>query len=271
MNRRGQLERAISAARISPAAYALFTQLLRRVGNDTGEIDDDKWTPKLATVIAQAKLSRASGYRALAELERHAWLKRYETDNRAKIAGHLMPGRDCDCGGVAVCKHCGGPLGNRRSVARWCSDRCRKAARRQSQKPGQPVSVTRTNEPAASLSYPDMSGMQAGHVRDASRTASLSYPDNPQVTGSQNDVPHIESRDEGGEREPGCETETERSAMDGNGREPVCGECGAPVSALRFAQTRGKPGGVVCVRCEPLPRQDSAAVREGRDPWGADW
>ena len=76
MNRRGQLERAISAARIGAAPYALFTQLLRRAGNDTGELGDDKWKPKLDTLIRQAKLSPASGWRALGELERHGWLCR---------------------------------------------------------------------------------------------------------------------------------------------------------------------------------------------------
>jgi hypothetical protein len=245
VNKRGQLERAISAARVGAAPYALFTQLLRRAGNDTGEIDDDKWAPKLDTLIAQAKLSRASGYRALAELDRHGWFKRYETENRAKVAGILLRGRDCDCAGAAVCRHCGGPLAQMRPHARYCSGRCRMAAHRQSQKPSQPVSETVTDEPAASLSNRDMSHMKASHVTHESVTASLSNRDNSQVTGPQTDVAHKESRSEG---------EGERAVPE---NEPVCGLCGAPVSPLRFAQTRSR--GVTCGRCEGLAGGPPAA------------
>jgi hypothetical protein len=240
MNRRGQLERAISAARIGPAAYGLFAQLLRRAGNDTGEIDDGKWTPLLATVIRQAKLSRASGFRALAELERHGWFKRYDTENRAKVAGYLMSGRDCDCaGGVAVCKRCGGPLAHMRSDARYCSDRCGKAARRQSHKPGQQVSPARTDQPGASLTSADMSGIERGHVRDIARTASPNSPDTSQVTGSEIDVAHIENRD----REPGKRT------ISGNDLVCEIGPCARCGARCRRYGERGRP---LCGACRVI-------------------
>jgi hypothetical protein len=34
---------------------------------------------------------------------------------------------------------------------------------------------------------------------------------------------------------------------------PNCSDCGAPISLLRYAQTRANPSGPVCVRCEPEP------------------
>ncbi|MGO9297041.1 MAG: hypothetical protein ACLP52_24710 [Streptosporangiaceae bacterium] len=195
MNRRGELERTISAARIGAAPYGLFMQLLRRSGNGTGEIDDGKYTPRLAKLADQAKMSRATGYRALAELIRHGWLVRYETADREKVAGLLGKGRGCDCAGdaVAVCQGpgCSEPLTNKRCDARYHADRCRKASQRR-----RAVSVTRTIEPAASLKSADVSAIERGHVRDISRTASLTSPDNLQVTCIEIGGAHIEIRDE---------------------------------------------------------------------------
>jgi hypothetical protein len=120
VNRRGELEKAISSARLRASDYGLFTQLLRRSGNDTGEVDDDKWTPRLVKLCAQAKLSRSAGYVALAHLIQHGWFKRYETDDRAKVAGQLYAGRDCDCAADAAiaCKVCGARLASTRNDAR---------------------------------------------------------------------------------------------------------------------------------------------------------
>ncbi len=254
VNRRGELERAISNARISPAAYGLFAQLLRRAGNDTGEIEDGKWTPLLDTLIRQAKLSRASGYRALAELEHHGWLCRYDTENRAKMAGRLMLGRDCDCGGevAAVCQRCGEPLAHMRPHARYCSGRCRMAAHRQSQKPSQPVSETVTYEPGASLSNRHMSHIEASHVTEGSVTTSLSNRDDPQVTGPQTDVAHKEST-RGEQRE---------GTLPGN--DHACQVCGAPVSALRRAQMMHRDRDVMCGRCETLPPAGRITASERR-------
>lgn len=202
MNRRGELERAVSRARIRPAHYALFAQLLRRSGNATGEIPDNRFAPKLETLADQAKIARSAAYPALAELIRHGWFTRYATTNRAKVAGKLTVGSECDCGGaVPVCQRegCGKPLASRRRDARYCSDRCGKAARRLSS----PVQRARTTQPAASPKSPDMSEVKPGHVRGKARTLGLNSPDNSQVSGLEIVGAHIESSKEGARRANG--------------------------------------------------------------------
>jgi hypothetical protein len=202
VNRRGELERAVSRARIGPAHYALFTQLLRRSGNDTGEIPDDRYAPRLETLADQAKIARSAAYPALAELIRHGWFTRYATTTRAKVAGKLTVGSDCDCGGaVPVCQRegCGKPLASRRRDARYCSDRCGKAARRLRS----PVSIARTTQPAASPKSPDMSAVKPGHSRDIARPTSPKSPDNSQVSGVGIVGAHKESSKEGAGRTNG--------------------------------------------------------------------
>ena len=201
-NRRGELERAISRARIRPAHYALFTQLLRRSGNNTGEIPDDRYAPRLETLADQAKIARSAAYPALAELIRHGWFIRYTTTDRAKVAGKLTVGYDCDCAGaVPVCQRegCGKPLASRRRDARYCSNRCGKAARRLAS----PVQRARTTEPAASPKSPDMSAVKPGHVRDIARPTNPKSPDNSQVSSVKTAAAHKESGKEGAGRANG--------------------------------------------------------------------
>lgn len=202
MNRRGELERAVSRARVAPAHYALFTQLLRRSGNNTGEIPDDKYAPRLETLADQAKIARSAAYPALAELIRHGWFTRYATTDRAKVAGKLTVGRDCACAGaVPVCQRegCGKPLASRRRDARYCSNRCGKAARRLAS----PVQRARTTEPAASPKSAAMAAVKPGHGRDIARPTSPKSPDNSQVGGVETAAAHIESSKEGAGRTNG--------------------------------------------------------------------
>ena len=186
MNRRGELERAISRARIGAAPYALYTQLLRRCGNATGEIPDDKWAPKLATLATQAKMSERTAYRALWELLRHGWFARHP-GNQHKVAGRLTVGRDCDCAAVPVCQRegCVAPLRGKRGDAHYCSDRCRKAANRQ----------------AATANSRDMSRLYVGHVRHIAVTPADSSRDIPQANGTSDSNSDIESSNESKERE----------------------------------------------------------------------
>ncbi len=199
MNRRGDLERAVSRARIRPAHYALFTQLLRRSGNDTGEIPDDRYTPRLETLADQAKIARSAAYPALAELIRHGWFTRYATADRARVAGKLTVGCDCDCAGtVPVCQRegCGKPLASRRRDARYCSARCRKAAQRLASSVHRAV----TTGPAHSPQSRDMSQIEPGHVTDRAVTPSPQSRDNPQVNSVEPSRARKESGKEGGAR-----------------------------------------------------------------------
>jgi hypothetical protein len=179
VNRRGELEKAIAAARIGPAAYALFTQLLRRSGNDTGEVDDPRFTPTLARLAEQAKMSRSTGFLALAELERHGWLKRYETADRSRVAGVLLAGHDCDCARdvTALCQGpgCCRPLTGMRRDARYHSDACRQRAHRA-------VRGAVTTLLAASPGSRDVSRIEPCRVTGRAVTASPESRDKPQVT-----------------------------------------------------------------------------------------
>jgi hypothetical protein len=186
VNRRGELERAISRARIGAAPYALFTQLLRRSGNDTGEIPDNRYSPRLETLADQAKMARSTAFDALAELAMHGWFRRHATTDRQKVAGTLMAGRDCDCAGHAAsaCQRCGRPLTGKRRDARYCSHRCQMAARRRN-----PVQRAVTPSPAK----PSQQSGKAVTGSPASRH-------NSQVTAVQAGNTHVESAPRGREK-----------------------------------------------------------------------
>jgi hypothetical protein len=199
-----------------PEPYALFTQLLRRSGNNTGEIADDKWTPRLAKLASDAKMSRASGHRALADLREYGWFVRYEIDDPGKVAGLLCKGRDFP---VPVCQRdgCGKPLMGMRSDARYCSDRYRQAARRdsaRSQEPGQPGS--RAVSRAVTVSR-----LISVTVTDDPGQASLRSRDNPQVTGVETGRrPHRDLRRER-EVESQPANDLELCAVCGTSMDPV--------------------------------------------------
>jgi hypothetical protein len=225
-----------------PAHYALFTQLLRRSGNDTGEIPDDRYAPRLETLADQAKIARSAAYPALAALIRDGWFTRYATTDRTKVAGKLTVGRDCG-GAVPVCQRegCGKPLASRRSDARYCSDRCSKAARR-----SRPVQGARTTGPAASPESPDMSAVKPGHVRDIARTDCPESPDNSQVTDLRTRAAHKESGKEGAER-----------AKQVQNQPRTCAKC--------YAQPAG-PGGILCPGCKT-----AIEGRTWQQAWAGSW
>jgi hypothetical protein len=222
VNRRGELERAISHARIGAAPYALYTQLLRRCGNATGEIPGDKYAPKLPTLAAQAKMSERTAYRALWELRRHGWFARYP-GNQHKVAGQLTVGRDCNCAAVQACQRegCDTPLGGKRGDARYCSDRCRKAANRQ----------------AAIANSRDMSRIDGGHVRHAAVTAAASNRDIPQTNGAVSP---------NGDKE----SSVERKEVEGQAR--TCFNC--------HEQPTG-PGGILCPQCKTAIEHRNRTLR----------
>jgi hypothetical protein len=159
MNRRGELEKAASEARMPLAAYALFTQMARRVGHGTGEIPADRYAPRLDTLIRQAKLTRSPGYRALAWLTGHGWFDRYPAP-RGKIAGKLKIGRydrrDRPGEPVRTCEVCGVELpSSTRTDARYCSYQHRQAAWRSSRRAVTKIPQSRNENPAeASFSVP---------------------------------------------------------------------------------------------------------------------
>jgi hypothetical protein len=134
VNRRGELERAIRRARLPKSVGdVLRLALLYRADNDTGEIPA-KYAVSLAQVCADAKVSEWTVRRALGHASRHGWWIRYD-DVPGKLAGLVMPGRDCDCpgkGGAAVsaCEWCGAPLAGKRRHARFCGNAHRMAATR---------------------------------------------------------------------------------------------------------------------------------------------
>lgn len=262
MNRRGELERAISVARLRASDYGLFTQLLRRSGNDTGEVDDDKWTPKLTTLAAQAKLSRSAGYVALAHLIQHGWVKRYETDDRGKVAALLMMGQDCDCGDrpEVACKVCGRPLASSHRHALYCSPGCRTAAWRL-RKQASPVqeSVTAPIQETVTAE-PEPSPGKRHAVTDKSVTPVQPSRHRSQVSPAV-DI-EIRDREQGKEIRPaqddGISTAVRELAaasmvtgadlrmVPGSRRPvPVCGWCGGPPGRCGCFGSAGGP----CARC----------------------
>ena len=188
MNRRGELERAIARARVTTSFAAFYAQLLRRAGNDDGEIPQT-FAPTLTRLAADAKISRATLYRCLAEAKRHGWFARDGTGDVRRVSGRLAVGEDCDCAPhfVTACQRpgCGKPVISLRRHARYCSDRCRKAVNR--------------------LRNPDMQSHSERTTVSASR-------DKPQVAPR---FPQEAARREGGKRL--VERKPERS----------CSRCGA--------------------------------------------
>lgn len=173
----------MAAARMYKNDAALFGQLLRRSGNDTGEIEPGKYSSIVARVFAQAKLKRTAGYDSLAHLVRHGWFTRYANDPR-KISGLLSVGRDCDCEPDRRCVlgGCDKSLFGLRADAKYCSDAHSKAARR-----GRSVTTvrgTRTAKPVqiARSSSPD----SPDTVRDLARTSRSTEPGHPQVRARRN-------------------------------------------------------------------------------------
>ncbi len=137
----------------------MATQLLRRCANDTGEIDDGKFTPRIERLAIGAKLSEKSAGQGLGWLIGHGWFVRYQTSDRKKVAGLLKVGRDSE-EAVPVCEQCGKPLLNRRSDARSCSERCKKAAQRARDRQAD-AEARRDTEAEASR---DMSPLEPGHA-----------------------------------------------------------------------------------------------------------
>lgn len=172
VNRRGELEKAFSAARVPNAPYKLWWQLLRRCGNDTGEIADDKHAPLLSTMARQAnQMSLRTAERALAWLIEHEWFRRYVTKDPSKVAGMLHIGRHSEATALCQGPGCAEPLANRRRDARYHSERCKKAAQRAAKQADAAVSIR------------DMSRLDAGHVPALKGTASDISRDKAQVNG----------------------------------------------------------------------------------------
>jgi hypothetical protein len=163
--------------------------------NTTGEVCDNKWTPLLDTLARQADISHRTAYRELKHLQQHGWFVRYVTANRAKVAGLLMVGHECDCAGVIrTCRGpgCGKPLTSSRADARFCSPRCQRAGHRFRNR-GKPAPIAQTNRPGASAISPDMSDIKSRHVCDKEQTRSASSPDKAMVTAAQNDISDVEN------------------------------------------------------------------------------
>ena len=130
MNRRGEIDRAIGQARMGPSDAAFLRALLRRADNETTEVTD-RYAASLTRLAADAKLSERTIQRAAAHTIRHGWWKPApRTGNTRRITGLIMIGYDCDCSAWLACLRCNRPLVTARSQARYCSGRCREAARR---------------------------------------------------------------------------------------------------------------------------------------------
>lgn len=192
----------MSDARIGVAEYAVFSQLLRRSNNTTGEVPNRpvskvtgelapvrKYAPRLATVFRQACVSPATGYRALDHLMKHGWvMKRFDVVNGVvkvkdvKFFGRLNVGEPCDCRVIApTCKHCGKSLAHLRADARFCTARCKQAAYN-AQKRARKVSVAVTS-----------SRYIRDNVTDIAVTNSLSIRNKSQVSDPLNGNTRLEN------------------------------------------------------------------------------
>jgi hypothetical protein len=232
--------------------FALAMVLIGRSGNDTGEIPDDRYTPRLPTLERQAKISRATAYRQLAHLQQHDWFIRWDTDDRAKVAGRMLPGVDCDCGGpMKECQRdgCGKPVASRPN-ARFCSDACRARAYRQRRKKPSQKSVTPVSKSVT------RHGFMRNGVTDFAVTPSLKIRDEPQVTGPETDVPDIESRTESRGKRAGLSARAENGSLE----EP-------PGLSKPGVREQGQPTGPVGVEQDPeSPEAELARAGDGADP-----
>ena len=130
MNRRGEIDKAIGQARMGPADASFLRALLRRADNGSGLVTA-RYAVTLARLAADAKLSERTIQRAQAHTIRHGWWRpARDPDAPGKLTGLIDTGRDCDCTIAVGCQWCGKPLASARSQARYCSGRCREAARR---------------------------------------------------------------------------------------------------------------------------------------------
>jgi hypothetical protein len=134
VNGRGAVEYKAAKARMPKVAHAVLGQLMRHCDNNAAAVPrEGKDPPTMADLAKGAKHSLRSTQRGLRWLEANHWLLRYPSP-RGTVAGQLQPGdedrlplevlRTCDW------PPCGRPLRGKHSHARYCSDRCSKAARR---------------------------------------------------------------------------------------------------------------------------------------------
>jgi hypothetical protein len=134
--------------------------------NDTGEIYRERGR-SLEVLAGRAKMSPRTARRWYAEIVRDGWHEPAEGSGKDRVYGmmHIPPGVLIEQGRFRECERegCGKPLKlGARADIRFCSDRCRKAAKRASllaDSPDRALAQSPDTEPAALADSPDVSGI----------------------------------------------------------------------------------------------------------------
>ena len=178
---------------------------------------------------------------------------RFQPKSLEALAGLCEMSKATLCRGLAHLEEERWLVRDRLAGGRGCSTRYTLALgdRCYCSRPGRP----RKRETVSSFPAETVSeiGPELSHQRDLN---SLRNSDEP---AGQSPVSAEGLRDVGGGKVRGSQPEPDADIWG-----PVCQVCGAPVSALRRAQTLAR--GVLCGRCETLPASRGRARQPGRRP-----